>query len=225
MAVVGIGLGIFVWLLVGAITGQVVCYPDREAGILPGLVAGIWTVWPFFHTAGVQRYNFLHPIPKEYKVLLKQAFKTIRTFLADTTYDFGDKWSVTTASTTENYIKASLRFSEEEMHIEAGSRPGEVHTRKQRVQRLLEMEIQFKDTGSGTIVQFDFHPKAEGANFSACDSYVRGVLARVEADLGAGVERGKAVDTTLPAPPWWLIGLGALGVPNLASSVLKAVFG
>ena len=70
---VGIVLGLFVWGLVGALTGECVVH-KADAGVFPGLIAGIWAAWPFFHQGRVQRYNFLHPVPRRYKLPLKQAF-------------------------------------------------------------------------------------------------------------------------------------------------------
>ncbi len=223
MAGVGIALGIFVFLLVSAFTSEYITKPDNTAGCLPGLIAGVWVAWPFFHNAGVSRFNFLHPVPKEYKVPLKQAFAQIRDLIADISYNFGDKWHVTTADVNQRKILAALRFTDEESHVE-GSSLQNIHTRTQRVQRLLELEVQFKDNGNDTTtIQFDFHPKVEGAKWYACDHIVNGLTSRVEQTLGAGTDRGQAADTKLPAPPWWLIGFGVLGVMNLAQSILKAV--
>ncbi|MBX9686256.1 MAG: hypothetical protein K2X27_06110 [Candidatus Obscuribacterales bacterium] len=224
MAGVGIGLGIFVFLLVSAFTSEFITKPDNTAGCLPGLIAAVWVAWPFFHHAGVSRYNFLHPVPREYKHPLKQVFAQVRDILADASYNFGDKWHVSTADAMQRRILASLRFTEEESHLE-GSSLQNMHMRKERVQRFLELEVQFKDNGNDTtVVQFDFHPSVEGANWSACDHIVRGLVGRVEAGLGPGVDRGRPADTTPPAPPWWLIGIGVLAVLNLGSSVMKAVF-
>lgn len=225
MAGLGIGLGIFVFLLVGAITGECITTDDKGAGVLPGLVAAVWVAWPFFHHAGVSRYNFLHPVPREYKHPLKQAFAQIRDILADVTYNFGDKWHISTADAMQRRILATLRFTEEESRGFDGTNLGNIRHRTERVQRLLEMEIQFKDTGTETtIIQFDFHPRVEGVQWFACDHIVNGLMNRVEASLGPGADRGQAADTKLPAPPWWLIGLGALGVLNLGSSIMTAVF-
>ncbi len=59
-------------------------------------------------------------------------------------------------------IVASLRFVEEESHVEPVG-VGDVQFRSEPVQRLVELEIQFSDTGNdSTIIQFDFYPKAEG---------------------------------------------------------------
>lgn len=224
MAGVGIGLGIFVFFLVSAFTSEYITKPDATAGCLPGLIAAVWVAWPCFHHAGVSRYNFLHPVPREYKHPLKQAFAQIRDILADVSYNFGDKWHISTADALQKRILASLRFTEEESYLE-GSSLQNIHTRRQRVQRLLELEIQFKDTGNDTtIIQFDFHPKVEGVKWYACDDIVNGLVSRVEGTLGPGIDRGQPADTTMPAPPWWLIGIGVWAVLNLGSSVMKAVF-
>jgi hypothetical protein len=73
-------------------------------------------------------------------------------------------------------------------------------------------------------VQFDFRPKVEGVAFHACDSIIAGIVSDAETVLGPGTDAGNPADTTLPAPPWWLIGIGALGVLNLFGDVTKAVF-
>ena len=61
-----------------------------------------------------------------------------------------------------------------------------------------------------TVVQFDFRPRVEGVAFHACDSIIAGIVNDAEAALGPGTDAGSAADTSLPAPPWWLIGLRAL---------------
>lgn len=224
MGAVGIGLGIFVFLLVSAFTSEYITKPDNTAGCLPGLIAAIWVAWPCFHHAGVSRFNFLHPVPREYKTPLKQAFAQVRDIISDVSYNFGDKWSVSTADVNQRYIKAALRFTDEESHIE-GTSLQNIHTRTERKQRLLEMEVQFKDNGNDTTtIQFDFQPRVEGVQFYACDHIISGLINRVETSMGPGTEKGQAADTKLPAPPWWLVGLGALGVLNLGSSIMTAVF-
>ena len=88
------------------------------------------------------------------------------------------------------------------------------------MQRLVELEVQFKETATGgTIVQFDFFPKIEGANISACDFVVSGFCRAVETSLGPGIDRGTPADTRLPAPPWWLVGLTVCGVMSLFGSI------
>lgn len=220
---VGIVLGLFVWGLVGALTGECVVH-KADAGVFPGLIAGIWAAWPFFHQGRVQRYNFLHPVPRRYKLPLKQAFSKVRRIITEKTYNFGDKWHVPTADTTERRIKATLRFTEEETKMEADAR-GQIHTRKERVQRLLEMDVQMKEEPNDTtVIQFDFHPKVEGMAFYACDSIVSGIMNDVEATLGAGTDAGNPLDTSLPAPPWWLLGVTAFGLLILWSDVMASVF-
>ncbi len=220
---VGIIVGVFVFLAVGAMVAELVVH-QKEAGLFPGRVAGIWAAWPFFHKGGVDRYNFLHPVPRRYKQPLKHVFAKIRQILSEQTYNFGDKWHVSTADTMQHRITASLRYTEEETKIEGDAR-GQLHTRKERVQRLIEMDVQFKDEGNdSTVVQFDFSPKIEGAAFGACDSIISGITSAAETALGPGSDAGKPADKTLPAPPWWLVGLGALGVFSLGSSSMTALF-
>lgn len=220
----GIVAGVFAFLVSGAFIAECVVH-QKEAGLFPGLVVGIWAAWPFMYKGSVQRYNFLHPVPRRYKYPLKHAFAKIRQIVAEKTYNFGDKWHVAIADTTQHRVAASLRYTEEETKIEGDAR-GQLHTRKERVQRLLEMDVQFKDEGNdSTVVQFDFSPRVEGTAFYACDSIITGLLADVEASLGPGTDAGTPADSALPAPPWWLLGLTATAVIVLWGDVMKAVFG
>lgn len=222
MIVIGIILGLIVWGVVGSGIRYFVLQTPMT-GMFEGFVAGVWAVWPFIHQFRVGRYNFLHPVPKEYKAGVPQAFAKVRELLAELTYNFGDKWHVVTADVQTKRITANLRFTDEEMRMEGDSR-GQIHTRTERVQRLVELEVQMKEAASGgTIVQFDFYPKIEGANISACDSVVSGFCRGIEAALGPGIERGTPADTRLPAPPWWLIALTVCGVMSLFGSISARV--
>ena len=218
MIVVGIILGLIVWGVVGSSIRYFVLQTPMT-GMFEGFVAGVWAAWPFIHQFRVKRYNFLHPVPKEYSVPVPQAFAKVRDLLAELSYNFGDKWHVVTSDVQSKRITANLRFTDEEMKMEGDSR-GQIHTRTERVQRLVELEVQFKETATGgTIVQFDFFPKIEGANISACDFVVSGFCRAVETSLGPGIERGTPADTRLPAPPWWLVGLTVCGVMSLFGSI------
>ena len=223
MMAVGIIVGLVVWGLVGSLTRYYVLQTPGT-GVFEGLVAGVWAAWPFFHHGRVQRYSFLHPVPRRYKIALKQAFAKVRQIINDRVYNFGDRWHVATADTMQRRITATLKFTEEESHIE-GTSLSNLHARKERVQRLLELEVQMKEEPHDTtVVQFDFRPKVEGVAWHACDSIVAGILNDAEAVLGLGTDAGSQADTSLPAPPWWLLGLGALGVLGLFADVMKAVF-
>lgn len=219
----GITVGIFVALVVGSFTRYYVLQTEYT-GVMEGLFAGVWAAWPFCHTGAVMRYNFLHPVPRRYKVPLKQAYAKVRQLISDKTYNFGDKWHVTTSDTVARRISASLRFTEEESHLE-GNSVSSLHTRKERVQRLVELDVQFKEEPNDvTVIQFDFRPKAEGAAWYACDSIVSQIVNEAEAALGPGTDAGNASDTALPAPPWWLIGVGVLGLLTLWGDIQKVVF-
>ena len=217
MIVIGIILGLIVWGLVGSGIRYFVLQTPMT-GMFEGFVAGVWAAWPFIHQFRVSRYNFLHPVPREYKATVPQAFSKVRDLLAELTYNFGDKWHVVTADVQSKRSTANPRFTDEETRMEGDSR-GQIHTRTERVQRLVELEVQMKETDSGTVVQFDFYPKIEGANISACDSVVSGFCRAIEAAMGSGLERGTPGDTRLPAPPWWLVALTVCGVMSLFGSI------
>ena len=223
-----IGVGIILGYLLGIVGSctRFFVLQTPETGMFEGLVAGVWAAWPFFHHGRVQRYNFLHPVPRRYKMPLKHAFAKVRQIISEKTYNFGDKWHVATADTTARRITATLRFTEEESQGFEGTNIANIRHKTQRVQRLLELDVQMKEEPNDTtVVQFDFRPRVEGVAFHACDSIIAGIVNDAEAALGPGTDAGSAADTSLPAPPWWLIGLAALGVLGLFGDVMKAVFG
>ena len=221
----GIIAGLIAFFVVGAVTGELILQTPKS-GVTEGLVAAIWAAWPFFRTGSVHRYNFLHPVPRRYKTPLKQAFAKIRQIISDKNYNFGDKWHVSTADTTSRTIKATLRFVEEESRGFEGTNIANIQHKSARVQRLLELEAQLREEpNDNTVVQFDFLPKVEGVSFSACDPIIAGIVSDVEAALGPGENAGNPADTSLPAPPWWLIGVGVLGLLAYWGDVMKAVFG
>ncbi len=219
----GTALGILVFLLTGAFRGQAVLH-NNEVGGCPGLVAGIWAAGPFILTARIQRYNFLHPVLREYKVPVKQAVATTRELLADISYNFGDKWHISSADTISGRITADLRFFEEQVHHDIDSR-GRIHTRKERLQRYLGLELYIRDSGKDTaIIQADFLPRIEGVQFHARDSIVNGLLDSIESRIGPSVTVGDPAETKLPAPPWWLIALSAFALLALLGDIQKAIF-
>ena len=215
--------GLFAWGIVGATLGQIVLHKN-EAGIFPGLIAGLWAAWPFLHHGKVERYNFLHPVPKRYRVTVKVAFQKVRDILSDTTYNYGDKWSVPTADTQQRRIRAELKYNDETMKMEMDARGG-VHTRTEKERRTLILDVQMKAEGESTVIQFDFTPKIEGSSFFACDGIISRLLSDVEGALGAGTDAGSKLAGILPAPPWWLLGLTAYGLLLLFGDVQTAVFG
>ena len=173
MAIVAIAVGIFVFLLTGAMTSELT--HDTGAGIVPGIILGIMATAPLFKLAAQERSNFLHPAPREYNIPAKIAFAKIRDILAETTYNYGDKWHVVTADTQSGRITANLRFTDEFTCIEGDAR-GNIRTHKERLQRFLALDIQIRATERGTtMIQFDFSPNVEGVNYAACDSIISNV--------------------------------------------------
>lgn len=182
MAIVAIAVGVFVFLLTGAMTSELT--HDTGAGIVPGIILGIMAAVPLFKLAAQERSNFLHPAPREYNLPAKIAFAKIRDILAETTYNYGDKWHVVTADTQSGRITAHLRFTDEFNRIEGDAR-GNIRTHKERLQRLLALDIQIRATDrGGTVVQLDFSPTVEGVNYAACDSIVSAFSRSVDQSLG-----------------------------------------
>jgi hypothetical protein len=185
MAIVAIIVGTFVFLLTGALIGE--ASHDAGAGVVPGLVLGILAAIPIFKSACEERAKFLHPQPREYKVPAKIAFAKIRDIIAEISYNYGDKWHVVTADTQTGRITANLRFIDEFTRFEGDAR-GQIHTRKERLQRFLAVEIQVQPTERGTTaVLVDFRPTVEGVNYAACDSIISSLTANIESALGGAV--------------------------------------
>jgi hypothetical protein len=185
MAIVAIIVGTFVFLLTGALIGE--ASHDAGSGIVPGLALGILAAIPIFKGACEERARFLHPEPREYKVPAKIAFAKIRDILAEISYNYGDKWYVVTADTQTGRITANLRFTDEFTHFEGDAR-GNIHTRKERLQRFIAVEIKVQPTERGTTtIQMDFRPTVEGVNYEACDSIISSLSATIESALGGAV--------------------------------------
>lgn len=223
MVLLGIALGFSAFCFFGAMIGGVIL-PKAEDGFFPGLVIGIWAAWPCFHAWLVERRLFLHPQQREYELPAKVAFAKIRDFLAEVSYNYGDKWRVVTADTQAGRITANLSYSDEVVQVNTDAR-GQVHTRKERVQRFIALEITVIDTDHATtIVKLDFTAKADGSNLFACDSIISDFQKTVSAQLGGF----KLVGTTdaaskLSAPPWWLLGISALALINLYADIMKGI--
>ena len=181
MALVAIIVGIFVFLLTGALIGDAT--HDAGAGIVPGLVLGALAAIPIFKAACEERAKFLHPLPREYRVPAKIAFAKIRDILAEISYNYGDKWHVVTADTQTGRITANLRFTDEFTRFEGDAR-GQIHARKERLQRFLAVDIQVQATERGTTsILLDFRPTVEGPNYAACDSIISSLSAQIESTL------------------------------------------
>lgn len=224
MEIVGVCLGLFVWFVVTGITSDVILHVPKT-GILEGLTAGVWVAYPLVRQGRIERYNFLHPVPRRYKVPLKHAFAKVRQVIAEKSYNFGDKWHVSTADTMQRRITATLRFTEEESRGFDGSNISNIQHRTQRVQRLLELDVQMKDeSGDQTVIQFDFVPRVEGVAWHACDDIIAGIMNDAESAIGPGENAGDPNETAFPAPPWWLLGLTGLALFVLICETFRAVF-
>ncbi|MBY0293984.1 hypothetical protein K2Q08_01470, partial [Patescibacteria group bacterium] len=162
--------------------------------------------------------------PREYEVPAKVVFARIRDFLAEVSYNYGDKWRVVTADTQTGRITANMSYTDEVVQVEAGAK-GQLHTRKERLQRFITLEVLVTDTGGGTtIVQLDFTAKADGSNLYACDSVISNCQKAISAQFGAFKPVGTTVAATkLSAPPWWLLVLSALALINFYSNIMKGV--
>ena len=223
MAFIAIRIGILVFIFSAQFIGGVILQ-GKSDGVFPGLVLGIWAVWPLLHFASVYRQNLLHPTPRIYNVPTKVAFAKLRDILAEVSYNYGDKWHVVTADTQAGRIMANLRFTEESVGFASDSRRG-FRTTNERLQRFIELAIYVKDTGYGSaIIRLDFEPVVEGFGDDACDSIIEGISGAIESALGSGALVGKPADSKLPAPPRWLWLLTGLALLGLFGDMLKTLF-
>lgn len=76
---------------------------------------------------------------------------------------------------------------------------GQIHTRKERLQRYLGLQMTIRDTGRDTTtITLDFSPKVEGVQYLACDSIVTGLINSIESRLGPGAQVADPTETRLP---------------------------
>ena len=220
MVILGMALGFSTFLVAGAFIGEVILHrPD--AGLFPGIVLGLWAAWPSIHSAMLERSLFLHPHPQEYEQPAKVVFASIRDFLAEVSYNFGDKWHVVTADTQSGRIAANLSFNDEVVQAQADAR-GQIHTRKERLHRFIALDVSVTDNGNGTTsVKLDFSPKADGANIFACDSIISGCQKAISTRLGGSKPVSNPTSTKLPPPPWWLLALSALALIGLYTNITR----
>lgn len=223
VAIIG---GIVAFLVVGAIVSQTVVHSSTaEAGWFSGLVAAAWCVWPALKGHQVERYNMLRPVPKKYQLPWKNAFGKVREILDRANYKMGSKWHVSTADTQSKHIHATLQFMDEEGKFE-GTKVENIRYTTERVKRLVELDIQFKEMDDATIIQLDFSTQAEGNNpIYACDFVVDDIKNAIEREVGPGTAVGNPAEFVLGAPPWWLLGATGFGLMILWGGVMKAVFG
>lgn len=224
----GIVCGVIAFLVVGAVVSQLVVH-DSSSGsaFLSGAIAAAWCIWPAMKSHQVERYNLLKPPPKRYNMEWKIAYAKVREILERATYKMNSKWNVRTSDTQSKHIYATLNFTDEDARFEApGGKVENIRRTTKVVRRLVELDVQFNDQDSATIVQLDFKADAEGDNFMyACDFVVEDIKRAIDRELGAGTEVAAPAQFVLGAPPWWLLGLSAFGIMNLWEAVQKAVFG
>ena len=72
-----------------------------------------------------------------------------------------------------------------------GDARGQVHTRKERLQRFVAVEINVRPTQEGAIIQLDFAPTIEGVNHAACDSIISDMSHRINVALSLEIQPRK----------------------------------
>lgn len=220
MSLVGIIAGIMAFGMTDAAVGHVM--NNWQAGIVPGVIAGVWTAWPLFHFEKARHDLFLHPAPKIYNCNVEDAFSAIRDYLRETTYNYGDKWRGITADTATMRIVADLSYQEEELHVEITPR-GDMRDRKEFVKRHIKLECQMKSEAGRAVIQFDFSPRAEGYNVASCDNTIEHVLNAIDASIGQGQPLKQLPLRALGAPPWWLIVVTGVALAFLAGDAWHTI--
>ena len=199
--------------------GNYIAHSDSATAL--DLLSALWVAWPFYSRAWSARKALLHPPVRRYKLPHKQAFAKVRQILSNTTYNFGDKWYVSSADTVQKRITACLRFTDEEQRIDLSSVSHHTSLRKERKQRLLELEVQMEEEpDDNTLIQFDFRTTIEGVSWHACDRIIYALLNDVQTQLGPCeiVDHQQKIPAK-SSPPWWLIALTVLCLLNVAGAV------
>jgi hypothetical protein len=137
----------------------------------------------------------------------------------------GNRWNVATADTQGRHIHAILHFTEEEFTGFDGTRVDNIRRKTERVQRLVELDIQFKDSDGACVIQLDFNVQTEGSNAYGADFVVEDIKRAIDRELGEGTPIGSPAEFTMEAPPWWLLIGTGLMLLALWGDASKAVFG
>ena len=221
MPIIGMILGIFSLCLRRPFIGRQVTHND-VAGILPGIVAAIWTAWPFFVFGKQDQLDLMHPAPRNYEGTVQDNFERLHQMLTEATYFFGDRWQIISANTQTNRLIANLTYRQEEAQLGAG-----MSTRREFVRRFIRLDATFKDAGDGrTIVRFDFEQRAEGFSAHICDPIILNVIDVFEARAGAGTtEAAGSYPRLLPPPPWWLLAVTSVALLGFTWDVIKNTCG
>jgi hypothetical protein len=220
MPILGLIIGFFAYVYVGAFIGRQATHND-VAGIFPGIVAALWVAWPLFHLGAIGNRNLMHPKPRIYPGTPQDNFERLHKLLLETVYFYGDRWNIISASTQTNRIVANLTYREEEARV------GPNMTQREWVRRFVKVEAYFKDSGDArTIVQFDFEQRAEGLSPHVCDPIIQDIIEAFEASAGVSVSTtGGLDDPMLPAPPWWLLGVTSLSLLCFTWDVVRNTLG
>ncbi|HEY9758828.1 MAG TPA: hypothetical protein V6C97_26910 [Oculatellaceae cyanobacterium] len=206
------------------LTDAVVCHVMNswQAGFLPGVVAGIWAGWPLSHSNTAKRELYLHPAPRIYKANVEDAFSKIRDVLRETSFNYGDKWRAVTSDNAVMRIVAELTYQEEEVHYDIDAR-NVMRERKEHVKRYIKLECQLKSQGGQAVVQYDFFPRTEGFNSTACDALIDHTLSTIEQNLGKGEALKVLPLRALGAPPKWMLILTVVSLVFLANDAFHVI--
>lgn len=175
----------------------------------------VWIAWFVImiqSKEATERENLLAPPWKKYACSCQIVFKKVKTVLKEASYGYGDEWRITTASTQNNKIVATLRPSDD---------ASEGKPRKCFIK--LTAQIDIADGGKSSILKLTFDEKSDGRE---AESYeiIREVTESIDNSLGGG----EALTIPLvfqiqhrPEFPVILValGLGLVGLQNIYSSV------
>ncbi len=197
----GYVIGGLAGLALAFIAGQFLLH-DFAAGLMPGLVLGLWVGLSIEHQRREQTNSMLFPAPLKCSQSLKQVYPQVKKLIREYTYQYGKTFRIHPTNPSQSReLKADMTWADTDRIAEL--LPGDSKGRK-LAERHVRLEIYFRSPdANSTTIEIHWYPMAEGLDPSACESVIREVNEQLRQLLGADS------DDQQPAkerwiPPVWL---------------------